>query len=116
MTKPAQVFSLAEILSDELQARGWKSEDAAVRMRTSHGAAKDLFFLDLILCIQDDGLLIDDETFDGLARAFDVDHQFFRNIHADWLQWPDRRSPFEPPESIFGPTSRRQAMIPITPP
>lgn len=104
---PAEVFCLAESLSDEIIARGWTTEDVAVRMCTSRGPAMDLLIIDMLMCVQDDGLLIDEETFDGLARAFDVDPQFFRNLHAIWTQWPDRRSPFEPPESIFGPTSRQ---------
>lgn len=70
----------------------------------------DLFCLDLIMAVQDDGLIIDDDMFAGLARAFNVSPAFFRNLHAVWLDHPDRREPFECPEDIFGPTSRR-AMI-----
>lgn len=104
---PAEVFCLAESLADEIIERGWTTEDVAIRMNTSRGPAMDLFIVDLLMCVQDDGLLIDEETFDGLARAFDVDPQYFRNLHAVWQRWPDRRNSFEPPGSIFGPTSRQ---------
>lgn len=107
---PAEVFSLAEHLYDEMIARGWKTENAAVRMHTKHGAAMDLFCLDLMMCVQDDNLILDDEFLSGLGRAFGVDPQTLRNIHDGWLKHPDRRSPFVVPEEVFGPTSRR-AMI-----
>lgn len=107
---PAQVFCLAEFLYDEMVERGWTTEKVAVRMHTKHGAAMDLFCLDLMMCVQDDNLILDDDLFNGLGRAFDTDPQTFRNIHEEWLTHPDRRSPFEVPEEIFGPTSRR-AMI-----
>lgn len=116
--QPAQTFCLAECLSDEIVARGWKSETAAVRMKTSRGAAMDLFILDLLLCVQGtehgQDLIIDEETFDGLGRAFDVEVQFFKNIDAAWRRSPlERRCPFEPPDEIFGPTSRRAMIRPV---
>lgn len=107
---PAEVFCLAEFLCDEMQERGWKTEDVAVRMKTPSGAAMDLFCLDLVMAVQDDGLILDDELFSGIARAFDVSPEFFRNLHETWKRYPDRRSPFKCPEEIFGPISRR-AMI-----
>ena len=111
--EPAEVFSLAEYLSDELIARGWKTEDAAVRMRTKHGAAHDLFFLDIVICVPDEKLMIDDDGFAGLARAFGVNAQFLKNLHDLWMRYPDRRSPFEVPDSLFGPVSRRSIIHPV---
>lgn len=110
MQSPADVFCLAEHLCEEMQARGWRTEDVAARMGTPSGAAMDLFCLDLVMAVQDDGLIIDEEFFGGLARAFDVSAEFFRNLHEGWKRHPDRRSPFKCPEEIFGPISRR-AMI-----
>jgi hypothetical protein len=107
---PAEVTCLAAYLYEEIRERGWQTEQVAARMKTKNGAAMDLFCLDLIMAVQDDGLIIDDEMFDGLARAFDVSADLFRNLHATWKQYPDRRIPFECPEDVFGPTSRR-AMI-----
>jgi len=105
---PAQVFCLAELLSDELIARGWTTDDVAARMGGNEDQfIKDLLAVNLIMCVHKDKLLIGDRLFDGLAKVFDVDPMFFRNIDAGWRQYPDRRSPFEPPESIFGPISRR---------
>ena len=104
---PAEVVCLAEFLCEEMQERGWQTEDVAVRMGTPSGPALDLFGLDLIMVVQDGGLIIDDEFFAGLGRAFDVSPEFFRNLHEAWKRHPDRRSPFACPEEIFGPTSRR---------
>jgi len=105
---PAEVFCLAELISDELIARGWTTEDVALRMSaTPEEMQKNLLTLDLLMCVQRDGLLIGDQMFNGLTRVFDVDPMFFRNIDAQWRKHPDRRSPFTPPETIFGPISRR---------
>jgi hypothetical protein len=111
MRTPAEVFCLAELLSDEMIARGWTTEDVAVRMSaTVDDLAKNLLALDLLMCVHDDKLLVGDRMFDGLTQVFGVDPLFFRNIDAVWREHPDRRSPFTPPEVIFGPTSRRATM------
>ena len=99
--KPAAVFSVAEMLCDEIVARGWTTEDVARRMNTGRPFANDLFIIDLIMTVQDDGLLIDDITFDGLSAALGVSNWYFRNIDAAWRKWPDCRQMFVPPDSIF---------------
>ena len=100
--KPAQVFHIAEFLCEEIFARGWTTVDVAARMNTARGPARDLFIIDLLLSVHDDGLLLDDETCDGLGRAFGVSSAFLRNLDTLWREWPDRRSAFTPPESVFG--------------
>ena len=107
MSKPAEVFCLQEYLADELQARGWTTEDAAVRMQTDRGASMDVLLLDVIMCVHDEKLIITDDMFAALGRAFDVDPQFLKNIREMWLAHPDKRTPFEVPDSLFGATSRR---------
>ena len=104
--EPAEVFHLSEFLCEEILARGWTTEDVAVRMNTSRDSVRDLLMIDLLICVHDDKLLLDDETCDGLGRAFGVSSQFFRNLDETWRKFPDRRSPFTPPETVFGPTSR----------
>jgi hypothetical protein len=103
--EPAEVFCLAEFLYDEMEARGWQTDDVAARM----GGAdpwRDLMVLNLIMCVHKDALIVDDATFRGLARAFDVSEDMLRNLDAVWRRWPERRSAFTPPESIFGEVSR----------
>ena len=107
---PAEVFCLSSYLCEEIQARGWTTEDVAVRMQTPAGARMDLFRIDIIMCVPDEQLIITDDIFAGLARAFDVSEQMLRNIHAIWLKYPDRRYQFDVPDEIFGPTSRRAVM------
>jgi hypothetical protein len=110
---PAQAFCLGEMLYDEMVARGWRTEDAAARMKTSRGDL-DLFMLDLIMCVPEEKLLIPDDVFEGLGRAFEVDPQLFKNFHQAWLDAPpERRSPFKVPDEIFGPISRRQLIRPV---
>jgi len=99
MSGPAEVFRLAEYLVDEMRERGWKTGDAARRMGRDY--ATDLFCLELLLAVDDETLIIDDDTFSGMARAFDVSETMLRNLHASWHQWPDRRAKFVPPENIF---------------
>lgn len=63
---------------------------------------RDLLAVDLYLCVHSDGLLLDDATAEGLSRAFGVSAEFFRNLDTSWRNNPGRRSPFTPPESVFG--------------
>lgn len=100
---PAEVFCLGEHLYDEMIERGWRTAHVAAQMGDAREPVVNLFIIDTILAVQDDSVLIDDATFDALARIFGVSNDYFRNLHATWLKWPDRRSPFEAPDSIFGP-------------
>ena len=110
MSDPVEVFCLAEFLCDEMMARGWTTTDVAIRMGGDPDqVVKDLLVVDLLMCVHRDSLLPGDRLFDGLAKAFDVDSSYFRNLDAIWRSHPDKRVPFEPPESIFGPISRRMA-------
>lgn len=104
---PVEVFSLAEFLSDEIMARGWTTADVAIRMKSKRGFADDLMIVDLILCVHNDNIMIGDDTFEDLGRAFGVSAEFLRNLDAIWKKYPDRRSSFTPSEALFGPTSRR---------
>ena len=110
--QPAETFCLAELLCDEMQARGWRTEDVAVMMGGAvEDVGKNLLAIDLLMCVQDDKLLVGERLFGELARVFDVDPEFFRNLDKAWRDAPpERRSPFTPPDSIFGPVSRRATM------
>jgi len=101
--EPAEVFPLAEYLCEEMIERGWTTDDVAVRMLTTRGAGMDAFIVAAVLSVHKDSLVIDDETFDGLARAFGVSGELFRNLDAAWRRWPAKRSPFSAPDSVFGP-------------
>jgi hypothetical protein len=112
---PAEVFPLAEFIADELIARGWKTEDAAIRMggTTDLEIAKDLLALDLLMCAHSDNLLVGDRMFAGLAKAFDVSEECFRNLDRTWRDNPSRRSEWTCPENLFGPISRRSLIVPV---
>ena len=98
---PAEVWPLASYLAEEMKERGWDSWDVATRMNTGRQFAVDLFCVEATLCIEDDGLIIDDATFNGLALAFGVDTRFFRNLDAIWRKHPDRRVIFECPDALL---------------
>lgn len=101
---PAQVFSLAEAIGDEMTARGWTTDDLAVRMGPD---PYNYAVAPLLLCVSSDGLKMTDDVFAGLARAFDVSEQFFRNLDATWRKWPERRSDYDAPDELFGPIAQR---------
>jgi hypothetical protein len=106
---PAEAFPLAELLGDEMIARGWTTDDVAIQMGGDETEiAHNMFVVMLMLSVQREGLLVGEETFNSLARAFGVDSNFFRNIDAAWRNAPaDRRQFYSPPEQLFGPISRR---------
>ena len=104
---PAQVWPLASYIAEEMEARGWTTDDLALRMgeHTAEGVGVDMLTAMLLLSVQDDKLLVGDEMFAKLSVAFDVDEMYFRNLDAVWRNNPDRRAAFEAPESLFGPVS-----------
>jgi len=108
---PAEVFSLAEYLAEEMEARGWKTDDVAIGMKTSRGPVRDTLIVDVILAVSGQRpMTIDDETFAGLARAFGVSEEMFRNLDRAWREHPDRQSKFECPDALFSPMSKRAVM------
>lgn len=98
---PAEVFPLAEYLVEEMEVRGWKSADVGMRMGNARGYEMDAFCFELVLANDDDRCSIDDETFAGMARAFDVSEALLRNLDAVWRKHQDRRAPFEVPDAFF---------------
>ena len=106
---PAEVFPLAEILGDEMEARGWTTDDVAIQMGGDEDEiAKNMLIVMLLLSVQKEGLVIGDKTLAGLTRAFDVDTAFFLNIDNAWRNAPAvSRRFYSPPERLFGPVSRR---------
>ncbi len=98
--QPVEVYCLAEFLCDKMQERGWTTQDVARRMGGSN-PVKTLSTVELVLASQNDKLIIDDDTFAGLARAFGFNETLLRNLDESWRAWPDRRVRFTPPDSII---------------
>lgn len=101
---PAEVYSLAEHLYDEMQARGWTTIDVALRMgvKGDRDYNMDKLTVDFLMASQEEKLLIGDDLFAGLSCAFGVTEKLFRGLHSYWLENPDRRVVFKCPEEIFG--------------
>lgn len=97
----AEAFPLAEFLVDEMNERGWKSADVAARMGNARGYGMDAFCFELVLANDDDKCFIDDETFAGMARAFDVSEVLLRKLDEIWRSNPNRRVAFEAPAELF---------------
>lgn len=99
---PAEVFSLAECLCDEMEERGWTTKDVAAYMGDTQSLPINLLTFEMVLAVPNEpGATIDDETFAGMARAFGVSEQFLRNIDRDWRAHPEKQQPFTAPEHLF---------------
>lgn len=103
--EPAEVFPLAQFIGDEMEARGWDASDVAFRMgwRDADEYGRFILYVELVLAIHDGPLLIDDDLFSRLAKAFGVSESFFRNLHETWTKYPDRRVAYEAPDVLFVP-------------
>lgn len=98
---PVEVYPLAQYIADEMTERGWTSVDVAARMSDRRDPGNRILMVDLILAVQDEKMLFDDEIFNDLSAAFDISAAYFRNIHKQWLDWPDKRVVFECPEELL---------------
>jgi len=104
---PAQVFSLAEIVGDEMLGRGWTTDHvAAFYADNPADVPRAAFEIALLLSVPSLPPLREDQA-RRLSRAFDVSWQFFMNIDAGWHQWPDRRALYSAPDALYGPIVRR---------
>ena len=103
--KPAEVFSLASYLAEEMEARGWTSMHVGIRMSADDSGrdeiSRNILVVELLLACQDDGLVITPQLYRQLERAFGVSEGFFEQLNQLWLEYPDRRVKFEAPEYLF---------------
>ena len=111
---PAEVHPLASFVAEELQARGWHTETLALRMNDKRHFGQNLLAIDMLLAVQDDKLVIDDRLFDLMATAFGCSSEMLRSLDRQWRENPDQRVPFEAPDDLFGPLSRRALIRPVT--
>lgn len=104
---PAEVFPLADLLCEEMRERGWNTDHVAERMPGD--ARENRLRFGFILAATDLGLILTDDDFNDLSAAFGASPDFFRNYHATWLKWPDRRSPPEEDvEDLIGPLTAQE--------
>lgn len=99
---PAEVFPLAEFLADEMLARGWQTQDVVARFSTKGKFARDLISLNLLMCVQNDGLLVGNRLFAGLSTAFEVSEEYLRAVDRIWRENPTNRTTWECPENLLG--------------
>lgn len=100
--EPAEVFSVAEYIADELEARGWTTRDLAARMSDRIAPDVRLLALDLLLaCGSEPNVIIDDADLCEFATAFDVSPDMFRHIYKTWKENPERQSKFECPDYLL---------------
>ncbi len=84
---PAQVFSLAQYLGEEMDERGWTSWDVGSRMggENEDQKSQDAFVVECILSVLDGSLKWTPELYRQLERAFSVSEGFFERLNQPWL-------------------------------
>jgi plasmid maintenance system antidote protein VapI len=95
---PAEAFHVAEILQDELEARGWHLEDVAERMTGDY--AFNLLYLQLCWSVHDVKCFLGDVK--PLADAFGLSPQFISNMDDTWRTWmkANGKTRVEPSEKV----------------
>lgn len=96
---PAEVWPMASFMAEEMEARGWDAFDVAERMPGNY--MRNVFVVSLLLAVQSESLIFDEDESQRLGTAFDVDPQFFLNLHRSWLDHPAARQEFKCPEHLF---------------
>jgi HTH-type transcriptional regulator/antitoxin HigA len=84
---PAEVFPPGELIEEEMNARGWDEADIARRMGSARAYETNLLCVMLIIAVRDVSLILDEETANGLGRAFGVSPQYFLNLDALWRRF-----------------------------
>lgn len=84
---PAEVFPLGDYIEEELAARGWSVEELAHRMGGGRDYGINLLCAQMTIAVHDANLLLDRETAEGFARAFDVSPEMFINLDAAWRKY-----------------------------
>lgn len=86
---PADCFHPSLFINEELKARGWSRDKLAIEMCGQHGL--NVLALNLYLDIgpEETGLRLGDAMAREIAKAFDVDADFFINLENAWLRWKE---------------------------
>lgn len=75
---------LADVIMDELEARGWYEEDAAARMDGDYWI--NLLALEMFLSVRRRDVVLAKQGED-FAKAFGVQRVFFDVLHERWVSW-----------------------------
>lgn len=75
---PVEIIHPSEFIQDELDERGWTLEDIVKYMDGDYSV--NLLTLELLMAIHDDNIFLDQETAEGIGRAFGTSPQFWINL------------------------------------
>ena len=89
--KVAEVFPLGHYLAEELDARGWSSQDLAIAIENTLGREVDGLLIRaiqirqleiemVIACSSDRNCYSDEDSLRAFARGLDVDWRFLDNL------------------------------------
>lgn len=101
---PAEVRPFGHFVYEELRARGWSLQHLAAKM-SDDGIqfAVNCMTLNLLMAVQEDGLMVGDELFADLSIALGLSEQMLRNYDAAWRDNPTSRTAWECPEDFLIP-------------
>ena len=77
-----KVFPPGVFVAEELEARGWTPRDLALRM--GGDPAIDQLTVDMLIHVPDKNMLLDQETANGLGRAFGTSPDLWLNLDRQW--------------------------------
>ncbi len=83
MREPAETFPPGQFIQDELHARDWSTRDLAERMGGDY-IDRNQCCVELLIGAPDKGMILDEDTANGLARAFGTSVEFWENLDRAW--------------------------------
>lgn len=84
-----EVFSLAQFVAEEMDARDWTSMDVAARMPGDFGV--NALMVDVLLAVQGqphEKVKVDEAFCTPLEDAFGVSRGFFLRLNSGWDKYP----------------------------
>jgi plasmid maintenance system antidote protein VapI len=101
---PIEPLHVAEVIQEELEARGWHLEDLAGRMEGDYD--RNLLYLELCWSVHNVNCHLGDVT--PMAKALGVSPQFISNLDDSWRAWMKRNgiTSVEPSEKVTAEVNR----------
>jgi hypothetical protein len=85
---------LAELIEEEMEARGWKIGDLVMNMGphfTEHDWNVCQLSWEIFIAVREPNILLGDVMAEQLSDAFDVSPKFFTNFHEMWRSWANAK-------------------------
>jgi hypothetical protein len=87
---PFEPQHLAQLIEEEMAARGWMLGDLVMNMGphfTKHDWDVCQLSWEMFMAVREPNILLGDVMAEQLSDAFDVSPKFFTNFHEMWRTW-----------------------------